>query len=219
MDHIVEEHNNLYRGTKRFKTSMIFHDHLKAWFEAEAQQHLKGLGFEHRQLRILKANYDKVVVGYRGKLAGNSPEMCRGLDAHGFADLNRSTVLNCSIAESREVGDPVRNLWGMGTVETLKYSMWRTWEHSPSSDRIVEDIKNFPMVLQKIIEAKGCVVPDEILRTGQRAVGGGSKRRPRSRKATIRSAEHHPGLQTAWEAMMDPAAILSKFGSQQRQDD
>jgi hypothetical protein len=224
MDHIVGEHNKLYKGTKREKTSMIFHDHLKAWFEDEAQVHLKKLGFENRQLRILPANYDKVVLGYRGKLAGNSPEMCRGLDAHGFADLDRSTVLNCSIAATLALEDPVRKRWGMGTPITLRYSMWNSWSHSPSSERIIEDIMNFPMVLKKIIDAEGCVVPDEILRTGRRAIpggtkpSGGSKKRSRSRKATIRPAEHHPELHEAWKAMMDPAAIQAKLRNPHIQD-
>ncbi len=107
--------------------------------------------------------------------------------------------------------DPERSKWGMGTPKTLKYSMWKTWEHSPSSESIIEDVFNFRMVLQKIIDAKGCVVPDEILRTGRRALTGGSKGRNRTKKDTIRPAEHHPDLNEAWKAMMDPDAIKVKF--------
>jgi hypothetical protein len=220
MDHVVQEHTTLYKGTKREKTSMIFHDHLKQWFEPEAQAHLKKLGFGDRQLRILPVNNDKVAKIYEGKLAGYSPEMCRGLDAHGFADLDRSTVLNCSIAATLPLNDPLRKRWGMGTPETLKYSMFSTWSHSPSSERIVEDIMHFPDVLKKIVAAEGCVVPDEILRTGRRSISGGtkltrgSKERPRSKKATLRPAEHHPDLHEVWKAMMDPEAILANFQNQ-----
>jgi len=67
------------------------------------------------------------------------------------------------------------------------------------------------MVLDKIIKAEGCVVPDEILRTGRRAISGGSKDRSRTRKNTIRSADHHPDLDNAWKAMMDPEAIEANF--------
>jgi hypothetical protein len=107
--------------------------------------------------------------------------------------------------------DPKRSKWGMGTPTTLQYSILKTWEHSPSSQRIIEDVMNFPMVLDKIIAAEGCVVPDEILRTGRRALTGGSKGRNRTKKATIRAAEHHPDLDAAWQKMMDPEAILANF--------
>lgn len=211
MTHVVGEHKRFFSGTKREKSSFIFHDGLTAWWEADAQEHMRSLGFGDRQLRILPANNSKVASYYQNGLAGNSPEMCRGLDAHGFADLGRSLTLNCSIAASLPRDDPERLKWGMGTPKTLLYSMLRSWEHSPSSERIVEDIYNFPMVLDKIIKAEGCVVPDEILRTGRRAISGGSKDRSRTRKNTIRSADHHPDLDNAWKAMMDPEAIEANF--------
>ena len=40
---------------------------------------------------------------------------------------------------------------------------------APSSKRIVEGILALPRVLSKIIEYRGCVVPDEVLRHGHRA--------------------------------------------------
>ena len=47
---------------------------------------------------------------------------------------------------------------------------------APSSERIVEDIELLPDVLNKIIDARGCVVQDEEfrgLRSGRRAEGSG----------------------------------------------
>ena len=38
--------------------------------------------------------------------------------------------------------------------------MCRTWEYCPTSERIVEDITRLPLVLDKIIEHKGGLVPD-----------------------------------------------------------
>ena len=46
--------------------------------------------------------------------------------------------------------------------------MTRCWQMAPSSDRIMQDIQALPMVLDKIIAAKGCVVQDEYLRSGRR---------------------------------------------------
>ena len=40
---------------------------------------------------------------------------------------------------------------------------------APTSAQIVSDIQGLPKVLEKIIEARGCVVPDEFTRGGRRA--------------------------------------------------
>jgi hypothetical protein len=39
----------------------------------------------------------------------------------------------------------------------------------PTNARITEDISGWVRVRDKIIEAKGCIVPDENFRTGRRA--------------------------------------------------
>ena len=56
-------------------------------------------GFAHRQLRILgKSRVDKVSRHYKmgklGKLVGDSPELCRALDSHGFADLDAALAFS-----------------------------------------------------------------------------------------------------------------------------
>ena len=62
--------------------------------------------------------------------------------------------------------------------------MSRAWEVEPTSARIVEDIKALPRVLQKIVDARGCIVKDEFLRRGRREVRsdgkGPLKNKPRS---------------------------------------
>ncbi len=47
--------------------------------------------------------------------------------------------------------------------------MRRSWTLEPTSSRIVEDVLAFQRVLRLIVEAKGCVVPDEATRHGRRA--------------------------------------------------
>ena len=39
----------------------------------------------------------KNLSAYRNKIAGDSPEICRGLDSHGFEDLLRSIIFYTSI--------------------------------------------------------------------------------------------------------------------------
>jgi hypothetical protein len=47
-------------------------------------------------------------------------------------------------------------------------SIERAFAVAPTSKRIVEDILALPLVLDRIIEYEGCVVPDEALRHGRR---------------------------------------------------
>ena len=64
-----------------------------AGWEAEAQAYLKSRGFENRQIRNTTAN---VSTRYEGKIVGDSPEMCRALDSHGFADLKAGLITYAS---------------------------------------------------------------------------------------------------------------------------
>ena len=46
----------------------------------------------------------------------------------------------------------------------------KTWvKCAPTSEFFVQDVMHMGEVLDKFIEAKGCVVPDEFLRSGRRA--------------------------------------------------
>ena len=47
--------------------------------------------------------------------------------------------------------------------------MRRCWTLEPTSARIIEDITPLERVLHLIVDAKGCVVPDEATRHGRRA--------------------------------------------------
>ena len=71
--------------------------------------------------------------------------------------------------------------------------MFETWmKCAPTSDRIMEDILKIVPVLDRIIEAKGAVVPDEFYRTGRRCrhvdAKGDCTQKPdvRQRKATLK---------------------------------
>ena len=182
-----------------------------------AQAHMEGLGFKDRQLRILgDENNAKVPKHYKWKLVGDSPEVCRGLDAHGFADLDRATSLNAALASSLDRNDPLRAEWLLGTPNQVWVSMSKTWTHSPTNDRIKEDIEHFEEVLKRIVEAKGCVIADEFLRRGRRerrSDGKGdrkNKARKRQNKATHKATEHHPDLNDAYEGMFNVEASREK---------
>jgi hypothetical protein len=80
---------------------MIFHDGLKQLWTKLAQAYMKVSGNENRLLRILPGIYDdpvkKVHKTYHGTLVGESPEICRALDSHGFVDLDCVCALYCAL--------------------------------------------------------------------------------------------------------------------------
>ena len=171
MAHVVDKSTEAFAGTPRAHTFFIFHDGLSAWWEAEAQDYLKSRGFEHRQIRNTTAN---VGTRYEGKIVGDSPEMCRALDSHGFADLKAGLITYASFTSLYPTDDP--RCFHLGTPPQLLSSIERTWRVTPTSKRIAEDIELLPEVLNKIIEARGCVVQDEEfrgLRSGRRAKDSG----------------------------------------------
>ena len=212
MDHVVNETAKAFEGSTHADDFIIFHDGLSLWWKQSAQQYLETIkvrgvptNMQVRQLRCLDpTNMDD--ANYRGGVVGDSPELCRALDAHGFADLDRSFAFNCTLDTRHSVEDRTFN---MGTPDQVWEGLCRTWTHSPTEERAIEDIKAFPRVLRKIIDNQGCVVPDEFLRTGRRAVGKSgkelkSKPRQRQRKSTLRRPSFHPSLQSCWDEMMGP---------------
>ena len=55
----------------------------------------------------------------------------------------------------------------MGTKDVLWACMEKTWlEVAPTNEPVVEDVDRILVVLDKIIAAGGCVVPDEFFGRG-----------------------------------------------------
>ncbi len=105
---------------------------------------------------------------------GDSPEMSRALDSPGFADLTLALIKYSSFTSLYPKGDPRR--FNTGTPGGLLSSIKRTWRVAPTSKRVIEDVELLPAELDKIIEARGCVVQDVAfrgLRSGRRAEGSG----------------------------------------------
>jgi hypothetical protein len=213
MDHVVAESKKVYDGTPAAERFLIYHDGLAQWWEKEAQTYLhEKHNFHDRQLRCW-GDTNKG-TRYFNKVVGDSPELCRGLDSHGFADLKRSMLYHVAVSSLYSLNDPRR--FKMGTPAEVERTMFRCWELAPSSERIVEDIFALETVLDKLEEAGGGVVMDEYLRTGRRerrADGKGelkNKPRARQRKTTLSSANPalHPDCEEAikhFRKVHDPA--------------
>ena len=110
----------------------------------------------------------------------------------------------------------------MGNKEGVFRCLRNTWvDCAPTSEGISEHIDHLQEMLRKIIAVSGCVVPDEILRRGRRAVradGKGEckgKVHRRQRVETQEAAPHHPELDGAYKLLMNPESFKNtKFGRQ-----
>ena len=172
---------------------------------------LRGDGAGLGLLRNIDANNG---TRYEGKIVGDSLEMCRALDSHGFADLKAAVFAYSSVTSVYAVDDPRR--FKLGTPDELFRSIERAWTVAPTSKRIVEDILALPRVLSKIIEYKGCVVPDEILRHGRRAAKWETSEMSTSdQKAKPRSFTRNETLASSVPAHPDvgPARAVLRSGA------
>ena len=154
IDHVIEQSDLAYRETRFAKHYHIFHDALPQWWEPMSQAYLTEKGFEFRQLRNF--NLKNRSTRYDMKLVGNSPEICRGLDSHGFADLKHSVRIHSALTSVYDLGDYRR--FDLSTVGGIISAMERCWQLVPTSERIIEDILALPIVVNKIIESEGCLV-------------------------------------------------------------
>lgn len=75
----------------------------------------------------------------------NSPELFRGLDSHGFKDLEDCIQYHTALTSNYAIDD-IR-AFRMGTPRQVWSTITRCWTIAPSSDRIVEeDICKFEIV-------------------------------------------------------------------------
>ena len=127
---------------------------------------------------------------YFESVVGDRPEMC-ALDFHLFEDLDHAVLQN--IVRTSRLPKGHKDRYDNGTPKELASAMVRTWADHPQGWRIVEDMTRLPLVLDKIIEAKGGLVPDFEMQHG------GCSKRKRSLKgadsASLRS--YQPSAEVA----------------------
>ena len=140
-------------------------------------------------------------------VVGDSPELARGLDSFGFADLELSMAFHQALTTDWPAHDPKK--FQFGTPNHVWSAMTRCWEVEPTSQRIVQDILDLPRVLKKIVDAKGTVVHGEALRNGhraRRADGKGNMKGNLStsrRKSTLSLRPVHPEARPALDFILD----------------
>jgi hypothetical protein len=192
MNHVIEEGNRIWEGTRRAETWMIYHDHLKIWWEKESQEYLKTLPcpiegnpnrtWYDRQIKICGENNQKVERRYKNCLPGDSPELMP-LDCHLFADLQEGAAKNVALTFHILDGDEDAHLkYSFATPAKVFEALQRTIAAGcPSPKRISEDIgRIFTETLGRIIAAEGCYIEDsskKIMRHGVRAEAAAEHKR------------------------------------------
>ena len=206
MDHVYAETKAAFKGTTHEDDWSVHHDALSAWWGIEDQQHAERIGLAARQVRALGDT--NIGTRYHRGLVGDSPEWC-ALDAHLFQDMEDALTFNCALSSTYHMpGDPQR--FGMGTPTEVASSIRRVWEVAPTSTRIIEDVTcSLTRAIDAVIEAKGIVVPDLVMRSGRRGrrldkKSGVLKRKPcaRQRLATLEAKPVHPDNQLAYDRFL-----------------
>ena len=172
IDHIIKESKAVYKGTDRESDFLIFHDALSQLYKDQgAQDYLKKEYPEFVGRWVGAVGTTNAGTVYANRPTGDGPELCRGLDSHGFADLEYAVSFSCSLASVYPVDGPRRQRWNQGDKDKRFSVMEQVWlQVAPTSDRIIEDIEHLPIVVEKIIEYEGALVPDEVIRSGRRAL-------------------------------------------------
>ena len=83
------------------------------------------------------------------------------LDFHLFEDLEYAILQYIVCTSSLPDGHPDK--YQGGTPLQMSKTLRAAWKCNPTSERIVEDVTRWPIVLRKIIEANGTFVPDFLM--------------------------------------------------------
>ena len=200
MDHVVAESKKVYENTEYRDNFLIFHDGLKQWWAADAQQYLHDKhNMRDRQLRAY-GDTNASSKYYQYKVVGDSPELCP-LDNYLFADLERCKNFHVALSSFIPKHDDPR-CFHLGTPMQVEKTLCRCWEVEPTSERIIADIKKIPGTIQQLIDARGTLLKNEFLRKGRRAARHQQDPHIRQRTSRLKGQEPeiqvHPSLRTLW---------------------
>ena len=167
IDHLLAEGKRLFQDTLFANSFVLFHDALKEFWEKGAQEYLREkhkFGLD-RLICIQGDTNDKVAAHYKGRLVGDTPELCP-LDTNLFSDFETAMSQNLGHTDTLPHSDPEKFL--VGTPAEVQKTMLRSWEQAPTSERIVQDIMRVPRAIDDIIAHHGAKVPHLDNRKGRR---------------------------------------------------
>ena len=188
MDHAIAEGNRLFKHTPYEEDWVIYHDALSSWWSKGGQAHMETKGFADRQIRGL--GHTNVGTRYEGSLPGDTPEYMP-LDSNLFADLE--TAVRWNVAGTRMLPRHHPDKFDLTTPSSAWSAVKRTWEYSPTSDRIVQDIQRVFLAIDQVVEASGRAVDFETLRHGRRLLEHQQTEKRSSRRTAKIKSKHKFG--------------------------
>jgi hypothetical protein len=185
MDHVISKGIQIYKGTPCENTWLIYHDHLKIWWEKESQEYLKSLlcpiegnpsrtWYDKQITHCGENNNGKVVKAYQNCLPGDSPELMP-LDCHLFADVQEGAAKNVALTFHIHHAHPNAALkYSFATPHKVFDALQRTIDAGcPSATRIAEDVHIiWEKTSNRIIDAKGTYIADCLNKATRHGVRG-----------------------------------------------
>ena len=172
IDHMMKESERVMKGTIHENTWMVYHDALAIMTAKSTKEWMRQKGYLKRWILPSDDLYDNlpdnVRKSYQGKPVGNSPEYMP-LDTHLNQDIHASHDYHAIITQHV----PEENLlkFSSSTPKRLSDSYIRLTDPNtgvvPSSNRILEDVRRVLVSLERVKEAKGCIIEDSC-RNGRR---------------------------------------------------
>ena len=159
MDHAIAEGNRLFRNN----TWMMYHDALSSWWSVAAQEHMRAKGFADRQIKGL--GHTNKGTRYEATLPGDTPEYMP-LDSNLFSDLETSVRWN--VAATRHLPRGHEDRFDLTSPKSAWSAVSRTWEYSPTPQRIVQDVNRVFKAIDLVVKEGGRAVDFEELRHGRR---------------------------------------------------
>ena len=127
---------------------------------------MKNICMWNYLIKISDPNNALVHSRYKDSLPGDSPENTRATDSHMFADLMVLIYKHVALTVDHDKGNIQK--FSLASPIDCHSATIRIWKIPPSL-RIVQDIYGWLAVLAKMVEAKGCIIRKEFLRTRRRA--------------------------------------------------
>jgi hypothetical protein len=184
MDHMISEGERIFADSPRKETWMIYHDHLKIYWEKDSQDYLKSLpcpipGWESRtwwdrQIKICGENNKLVHNRYKNCLPGDGPEFMP-LDNHLFGDLQEGASKNVALTSFLKKDDVAK--YTFATPKKVYAALQQTIKAGvPTPKRIAEDCKRvFNETLDRVIAAEGTYIEDGTNKSSRHGVRGAAE--------------------------------------------
>jgi len=172
VEHMMVESEKVMKGTIHEKTWMVYHDALAIMTAKSTKEWMAQKGYLNRWILPSNDLYDNLPINvrksYNGKPVGNSPEYMP-LDCHLNQDIHACHHYHTQLTQPIPDENPLK--FTSSTPKRMADSYIRLTHPDngvvPSSDRILEDINRVLLSLERVREARGCII-DDSSRVGRR---------------------------------------------------